>query len=444
VILSRPLPPPDPLARAIECIASCLQARSAERLPAILSGVLFARGRRTVTSWFRAAGISAEFRQGYSTIWACGRKAHLQAVHILDAVETLIAGKRMVVAIDDTPSKRYGPCIEGAGLHHNPTPGPADEAFFYGHIWVSLAAVVKHPSCGSLALPMLGEMYIRQKDIDRLDPDHRVPFRSKLQQAAELLDWLDIWHSCRFEEIWLLIDGGYSKRPVLREARAKNIVVFGRLPCNAALYSLPETPPPHRRGRKPIYGKQRLRLHLRAGQVRGWQEVECLQYSDVQTKRVKTFLATWHPAGGVIRVVLVQEEDEWRAYFCTKVDATVEEILEAVADRGAIEQTFKDLKEVWGADEQQVRNLNANVGCWNINSWMYSLVEVWAYPQDEENLVDRSASPWDREPRRPSHQDKRKALQRQVLEQEIRGMLANRLKREEMETLTERLLALAA
>jgi hypothetical protein len=444
MILPRPLLPPDPLARAIERIASCLQARSAERLPAILSGVLFARGRRTVTSWFRAAGITTEFRQGYSTIWACGRQTDLEASFVLDAVADLVPGKRIVVAIDDTPGKRYGPCIEGAGLHHNPTPGPAGEAFFYGHVWVTMAAVLKHPDCGTLALPLRGEMYIRQKDIDNMAPDHRVPFRTKLQQAAELVDWLDIWLSDRFEEIWVLIDGGYSKRPFLRAPCERNIVMFGRLPCNAALYSVPETPPPHRRGRKPIYGKQRLKLHLRAGQARGWEEVQCVQYSGEETKKVKTFLATWHPAGGLIRVVLVQEDDEWRAYFCTKTDATVAEILEAVADRGAIEQTFKNLKEVWGADEQQVRNLNANVGCWNINCWMYSLVEVWAFPRDEEELVDRSASPWDREPRRPSHQDKRKALQRLVLEQEIRGMLAGRLNKEEIDAVTERVLALAA
>jgi hypothetical protein len=25
-------------------------------------------------------------------------------------------------ALDDTPTPRYGPCVEGAGLHHNPTP----------------------------------------------------------------------------------------------------------------------------------------------------------------------------------------------------------------------------------------------------------------------------------------------------------------------------------
>jgi hypothetical protein len=28
---------------------------------------------------------------------------------------------RIRFALDDTPSKRYGPHVEGAGVHHNPT-----------------------------------------------------------------------------------------------------------------------------------------------------------------------------------------------------------------------------------------------------------------------------------------------------------------------------------
>ena len=38
--------------------------------------------------------------------------------------------------------------------------------------------------------------------------------------------------------------------------------------------------------------------------------------------------------------------------------------------------------------------------------------ELWAWDRPDEELVDRSASPWDAEPRRPSHADKRKALRR--------------------------------
>ena len=42
-------------------------------------------------------------------------------------------------------------------------------------------------------------------------------------------------------------------------------------------------------------------------------------------------------------------------------------------------------------------------------------------------LVDRSASPWDDGPRRPSHADKRKALQREVLRGEIEEALSGGL-----------------
>ena len=207
---------------------------------------------------------------------------------------------------------------------------------------------------------------------------------------------------------------------------------------------MPEGIPPHERGpgRPPIYGKRRIVLAKRAGHKRGWQQVQCVQYGETVTKTIKTFLATWRPAGGVIRVVLVQEEDGWVAFFSADPQARPEEILEAMADRSALEQTNKDVKEVWGAGQQQVRNLDSNVGCFNLNLWMYSLVEAWAWDRPQEELVDRC--PWDSEPRRPSHQDKRRGLQRQVLQAEIDAALCGRPTKGDYRALAERLLELAA
>jgi hypothetical protein len=34
-------------------------------------------------------------------------------------------GDHLLFAIDDTPTPRYGPRVAGAGVHHNPTPGPS-------------------------------------------------------------------------------------------------------------------------------------------------------------------------------------------------------------------------------------------------------------------------------------------------------------------------------
>jgi hypothetical protein len=431
------------LATCFARLATALDCRSAVRLPLLLCGLLFGRGRRTCTSWFRAAGITAEFRRAYNVVGACGRAAQSIAGRLLPTLDPVLAGDRLLVAIDDTPTARWGPCIEGAGLHHNPNPGPAGEKFVYGHNWVTLAALAKHPERGTIALPLWNQLYIRQQDIAKLEKKRQPPFRTKLELAAAALHWLKIWRGSRSPEVWAVVDGGYSKGPFVRAAKRDQVVVVGRLPKNAGLRSLPEEPPPGRPGPKPTYGKQRIVLHLRAGQPRGWEQVECEQYRQRVTKKIKTFLATWKPAGGIIRVVLVQEENGWRAYFCTKAEATVAEVLEAAADRGALEETNKDVKEIWGADEQQVRNLAANVGCFNLNGWMYSVVEAAAWDRSDEELVDRRSSPWDDATRRPSHADKRKALQRQVLREEIRSICARGPGPEEIAELAERLLRLA-
>jgi hypothetical protein len=425
-------------------LAHWLDRRSAARLPRLLCGLLFAKGRRTVTAWFRAAGITDDFRPGYTTVCAVGREAEHLALSALQAVRPLLDGARLVVAIDDSPTARYGPRVEGCGVHHNPSPGPAGEKYVYGHVWVSLAALAKHPDWGTIALPVQAQLYIRQADLGKLPRERRRPFRTKLELAARQLHWLKPWIDRRFPERWVVVDGFYAKRPFLRGARRDGFVVVGRLRKDAALGSLPLPKPPGRRGPAPTYGKQRLSLAKRAGHRGGWQQVECVQYGQKVTRTIKTFLATWRPAGGVIRVVLVKAEDGWLAFFCTQADATPQEVLEAAADRGAIEQTFKDVKEVWGAGQQQVRNLHSNVGCFNLNLWMYSLVEAWAWGQEAGDLVDRSASPWDSAPRRPSHQDKRKALQQQVLRAEIEGALSGRPTKERIRELAQRLLDLAA
>jgi hypothetical protein len=395
------------LTTVFDDLAHWLHAKSAARLPLILSGILFASGRRTVSSWLRAADITDDFRPAYTTVCAVGRKADSMAVSTLLAIVPLLDKRRLRLAIDDTPTARYGPHVEGAGIHHNPTPGPAGEKYLYGHVWVTLAALGSHPDWGTIALPLQAQLYIRADDLDKLPPERPREFRTKLEMAADQLRWLKPWVN-DFAEIWVVVDGAYAKRPFLQAARALDIIVVSRLRKDAALWSLPPVLKvgERRRGRPPIYGKERISIAKRAGHSAGWEQVECVQYGKKVTKTIKTFLATWKPAGGVIRVVIVKEADGWLAFFSVGGTATAVEILEGMADRNALEQTYKDVKEVEGAGEQQVRNVDSNIGCFNLNLWMSSLVEAWAWNKPSAELVDRSASPWDNPSRRPSHADK--------------------------------------
>ncbi|MFQ5730952.1 MAG: hypothetical protein ACE5KM_03245 [Planctomycetaceae bacterium] len=53
-------------------------ARNRRRLPVVLVGMLFANGRRTVTSWLRAAGLSDEFNDDDYFLSALGRKVEYE------------------------------------------------------------------------------------------------------------------------------------------------------------------------------------------------------------------------------------------------------------------------------------------------------------------------------------------------------------------------------
>src|SRR5579872_2179065 len=373
-------------------IASALDRRSAPRLLALLLGALFARGRRTVTSWFRAAGITDDFRPAYSALWAAGRRANALAYRLLGcAVLPLLRatpGDHLCFALDDTPTPRYGPCVQGAGIHHNPSPGPAGEKFLYGHVWVTLAWLARHPVWNTLALPLRALLYVRAKDVPALAKVYPWNFRTKLELAVDLARWLKTWLGRAGKALWLVADGAYAKRPFLRPVLGLGFVVFSRLRRDADLRDLPPARRrPGQRGPTPRYGKGKIHLAGRAGQKRGWQRVECVQYGERVAKTIKTFLATWWPAGGVIRVVLVRERDGWLAYFCTDPEVPAATILEMMADRGAIEQAFRDLKEVWGAGQQQVRNVYASVGAFAVNLVLFSVVEAWAFAQPETSLL---------------------------------------------------------
>ena len=440
-------PMPPELSAWVVTLAAVLDARQQQRFAALVAGLLFARGRRTVTRWLRAAGLAADFRPCYYLLSGLGRLAdELARLVLLRVALPLAAGRsgRLVFGLDDTPTRRYGPCVEGAGVHHNPTPGPSGARYVYGHVWVTLAWLAPHPLWGAIALPLLARLYVRRKDVGKLPPWYGWPFRTKLELAAELVQWLARWAGWLKRRLWLVCDGAYAKRPLLRAARQAGVAVVSRLRRDAALRTVPLPRQPGQRGRPATYGAGRISLAKRAGQRRGWRRAEVELYGERVVKAHKTFLTTWRPAGGVIRVVLVREPGGWRAYFCTDPDAPVADILAAVADRFALEQAFKDLKDVWGAGQQQVRNLYANVGAYHLNLWVYTLVEVWAWRRPGAALADRRGSPWDDPTRRPSHADRRRAVQRECLRAEFRAATTGRGQQRKTRRLAQRLLRMVA
>ncbi len=263
--------------------------------------------------------------------------------------------------------------------------------------------------------------------------------------AVELVGWAKRRFGLLGKPLWVVTDGAYASAPFLKPVKDLGVTVVSRLRKDAALWTVPGPPRPGRRGRRRVYGERRIDLAKRGGQRRGWATGTFDLYGEPTRKRYKTFVATWRPAGGAIRVVLVDEPKGRVAFFCTDPAATAADVLESVAARFSLEVTFRDLKDVAGAGRQQVRRVKASVGAFHVCLWAFTATEAWAWGRAEEGLVGhRSASPWDDESRRPSHADKRRAWRRELLAGEIHAALRAGLTEREMRAAAERLLDLAA
>ena len=398
-------------------ICSALHQRSAWRMSIIFAGIVFAKGRKTITSWFRAAGIVERYKAFYYFVGSIGQKTEIIATVLFEIMLKLVYKNqdRILMAIDDSPTKRYGPKVAGAGIHRNPTVGPDGAKFVYGHIWVTLSALALHKLWGTIGLPLLAKMYIRAGDVKSVPRAYKIRFQNKLAQAAELVKWSQKCCKRLEKKLWIVTDGGFTKAGFLKPVITMGVTVITRLRKDAALHSLVKPVKKRKRGRPRKYGK-RIYLQDEVAKKQGWFSINVMLYGKEETKIVKMFKATYKPAGGEVLVLIVREDkNSWRAFMCTNLSASAEEILEAVAARFAIEQNFHDLKETEGAGQQQVRNYSANVGAFHLNMWVHTMVELWAWDKSAKVLCSRSDSPWDDAYRRPSHADRCQALRRAVL-----------------------------
>ncbi|HYW79169.1 MAG TPA: transposase [Thermoguttaceae bacterium] len=171
-------------------LAAGLHARNRWRLPVLLLGSLFAGGRRTVTTWLRAADISDDFQDDYDSIAAAGRKTQSIATPLVVLIlRTLPRPERLLLVIDASPTKRYGPEVEGADVHHSPTPGPADQPSLYGHVWVTISLALRHPKWRAIELPLHAMLYVRKRTMAMI-PKARgwQRFATKLPLAARLVE----------------------------------------------------------------------------------------------------------------------------------------------------------------------------------------------------------------------------------------------------------------
>ncbi len=124
------------------------------------------RDESALASWLHGAALRVSL----------GLRREAGRRRVREILKPLLAGtNRLVFALDDTPAPRYGRLVQGAGVHHNTTPGPVGGPLVYGHVWVVLGLLVAHPLWGMVALLRLARLYVRKKDLPAIDRNWSCP-----------------------------------------------------------------------------------------------------------------------------------------------------------------------------------------------------------------------------------------------------------------------------
>lgn len=207
------------------------------------------------------------------------------------------------------------------------------------------------------------------------------------------------------------------------------------------LYELP-TPAPGKRGRPRKYGNG-LKMNDIISDDRMYP-VNCQRiqlYGRKTLVEYKTAVLTSHVSvGHPIRVVVsrlvdlkvmpdksvVKSASPWGLFVSTNTTLQPNAILNSYSERFSIELRFishadgllfKELKEVCGLGQQQVRNFECNKAGIDLTLTGFALVERWVWNRPD-NFLTRLRAPWDNATRRPSHNSKHVIMQLELLWQQ--------------------------
>jgi hypothetical protein len=314
----------------------------------------------------------------------------------------------LFLVVDDTLLHKRGLKVFGLGWFRDAVASTRKRvATASGNNWVVLALAVPMPLCPSrvFCIPLLMRLHLAGDD----QPSCAVLAR---QMLDEVLTWLPD------RDIILIALAAYTCSPVLDDL-PQRVDYVGRLRSDAAIYDPKPLPQPKgKRGPKPQKGPRlpspkeiaaqadyaaKTDASQQVGQWQ-WQTVEALAYGLTRTLQVVSCLVVWPHVLGTkqVRLVVVRDPEgkfEDTYLFTTKLPALPQWVIETFAKRWAIEQSFRDSKQVLDIEDPQHWSQESieKLAPW---VWlMQSVIQVWyvteGHKLPEAKEVEALMGPWD-------------------------------------------------
>lgn len=360
-------------------------------------------GRRTVTGMIRT--IEPHRRRphdAYHRLLRAGAwsLSQLWRLLVLRLVDGLAPEGLLLLDLDDTLFHKTGRKIDGAGIFRDAVRSSLGAVVYArGLNLVVLTLRIQPPWGGEpLALPINLRLYRKG------GPSH-------LDLAEQMIDEIAEWLPAR--RFRLACDGAYAS---LAGRSLPRTHVTSRLRRDAALY---DPAPPRRkrqRGRPRKKGRRLPTPEQMARRRKGWVRAEV----DERGKTVERLLlccpVLWYAVCPDRRVLLVivrdpdgRQPDDF--FFTTDLEASAADVAAHYAGRWAIEDTFRNVKQVLGGEDPQSWKGQAPERSAALSLWLYSVVWCW-YVRTQGTKPRCVSLPWYPSKHTPSFADALASLRR--------------------------------
>ena len=393
-------PAPAILAARMAPFASCFTRPTWANVLVLIAGAVLAPGQRTVAAALSSMGLrgAATFTNYHRVLNRSRWSGQAGARCLLGLlVAAFVPGGPVVVGIDETIERRWGPRIKARGIYRDPVRSS------HGHFvkasglrWISLMLLAPVPFAGRVwALPFLTALAPSERYAQTQGRRHKL----LTDHARQLLLLLAHWLPGR--EIIAVADSSYAAIDLLA-AVGRHVTMITRLRLDARLFNPAPTRLPGTKGRPRVSGARQPTLVQRlADPNTTWQRITVTGWYGHSERQLNIISGTalwYHPGKQVpIRWVLVRDatgEFEPQAFLCTDQTADPLDMLRFFVRRWSVEVTFAEVRRHLGVETQRQWSDLAIARTTPCLLALFSLVTLWASSLAARGLIEPRRAAW--------------------------------------------------
>jgi hypothetical protein len=315
--------------------------------------------------------------------------------------------------LDDTLFHRSGRKVNGAGWWRDAVRSTATNTV---HAWGLNLVVITlriNPPWGGEPLGLPINMRLHRKNGPTL-----------IELAGQMLTEVALWLPQR--RFLCSADGFYAS---LAGQDIPQTHIISRMRRDANIYDLLSKKRRKTRGRPRKKGKQLPSPQKLAKRVTNWQLIQTCERGKIRKRLVYTRTVVWYRLSEKPVLLVIsrdptgKEKDDF--FFTTDLSLIPAEVIGGFAGRWSIEDTFKNTKQIVGAQEPQTWKGKGPERAAALSLWIYSAVWLW-YLQQKSRRRYFFVQPWYSGKTVPSFADALSCLRRVLWRYRIKFMFGKR------------------